>query len=507
MQSVKYRQKSQLTNLFNEMKAINFILITALISGTIYQCNPNESITKKGTINENAGFTITEAHQILSAAGTEYRMTDLGIISTEVYDQPDEHYPTIIIDPNKQFQQIEGFGGAFTDASAETFYKLPEEKQEELIKAYFSVDKGIGYTLMRTQINSCDFSSSTYSYDEIVGDKELNYFSIDPDREFRIPLIKRANTEAGGKLKLFASPWSPPSWMKTNNDMLHGGKLKPEYFQTWADYFVKYFEEYKKEGVDFWGLTVQNEPMATQTWESCLFTAEEERDFVKNYLGPTLESSKFNDHKIIIYDHNRGVMYQRASTVYDDPEASKYVWGAGYHWYTGDHFENLKLVNEAYPDKKLLFTEGCVYPFNFSTIGEWHWGERYGKSLIHDLNNSAVGWVDWNILLDEKGGPNHVSNFCLAPVIGDTRDGELHYMSSYYYLGHFSKYIRPGARRIISSSNNDDILTTAFINQDLTIAVVAMNMTDHAVDFKIWHNHVGVPQILPAHSISTTLLK
>ena len=466
---------------------------------------PENEGTEKFSADE-IQFSLQRATQYLTAEGTELRLSELAELEIEIYDQPDEHFPTLIIDPGKQFQEIEGFGGAITDASAETFYKLPGEKQEELLEAYFDKVDGIGYTLCRTHINSCDFSSESYAYAESPGDTSLENFSIARDLKFRIPLIREALNYNPLEIKLFASPWSPPAWMKTNNNMLQGGKLLPEYFQAWADYYVKFFDSYADEGLSFWGLTVQNEPMAVQTWESCIYTAEEERDFVKNYLGPTLEKHNYEDHKIIVYDHNRGVLYHRAGTIFDDPDASKYVWGAGFHWYTGDHFENVKLVTEAYPDKKLLFTEGCVFPFDYSKLNEWHWGETYGKSIIHDLNNSAVGWVDWNILLDETGGPNHVSNFCYAPVIGNTETGDLIYMNSFYYLGHFSKFIRPGAKRIICSSNNDDILATAFINKDESIAVVAMNQTEEKIDFRIWLAGKGIPVSLPAHSITTIML-
>jgi glucosylceramidase len=426
--------------------------------------------------------------------------------STQEFTQPDEHFPTLILDASKRFQTIEGFGGALTDAAAETFYKLPEDKQKELITAYFDKEKGIGYSLARTHIHSCDFSSESYAYSEVSGDKNLDHFSIKHDEEYKIPFIKEALEKTNHDLKLLASPWSPPAWMKTNNSMLQGGQLKPEYFQTWADYFVKFFKAYEAVGIPFWAMTVQNEPMAVQRWESCIFTAREEADFVKNYLGPTLEKNQMGDKKIIIWDHNRGLMYQRAKIAFDDPEASKYIWGTGFHWYTGDHFENVKLVQEAFPDKKTIFTEGCVFPFDYDKLGEWHWGERYGESIIHDLNNSAAGWIDWNVLLDENGGPNHVANYCYAPVIGNTKTGELIYMNSYYYLGHFSKFIRPGAQRIVCSSNYDDILATAFINPDETIAVVAMNMTDEDIEYKIWMEGKGVLTNLPAHSIATVIL-
>jgi len=490
-----------------ERKTVTFLTGMLVILLPLSQCNTGKTGFSTKQQTSAHGFFIESATQVITAKNTEYRLSEIKNLSITTYDQPDEHYPTIILDPEKQFQEIEGFGGALTDAAAETFYKLPDEKQAEILEAYFDPINGIGYNLCRTHINSCDFSSSSYAYSEVAGDSDLEHFSIDKDLEYRIPFIKEALSKAGGQMKLFASPWSPPAWMKTNNNMLQGGKLKPEYYAAWANYFVKFFEAYEKEGIRFWGMTVQNEPMATQTWESCLYTAEEERDFVRDHLGPALENSAYSDHKIIIYDHNRGVMYQRASAVYDDPEASKYVWGTGFHWYTGDHFENVSHVNDAFPDKKLLFTEGCVFPFDLTKLDEWHWGERYGESLIHDLNNFAVGWVDWNILLDETGGPNHVANFCYAPVIGNTATGEVHYMNSYYYLGHFSKYIKPGAKRIICSSNNDDILATAFINPDMSIAVVAMNMTDKQIDVKAWLDHQGVEISMPAHSISTLILR
>lgn len=445
----------------------------------------------------------SDASVYVTAKDTDFRLSQSGNVKFEEFKQPDEHFPTLIIDHKKTFQTIEGFGGALTDASAETFDKLPKEKQNELLSAYFDSEKGIGYNLCRTHINSCDFSSESYAYAEVEGDTELNHFSIDSDKKYRIPFIKEAIAKADGKIKLFASPWSPPAWMKTNNNMLQGGKLKPEYFQVWANYFVKYFEAYAKENIPFWGLTIQNEPMAVQRWESCIYSAENERDFVKNNLGPTLEKAGFGDMKVIIWDHNRGIMYQRAQVVYDDPEASKYVWGTGFHWYVGDHFENVRQVTEAFPDKKTIFTEGCVFPFNYDSLKVWHWGERYGESILKDLNNSAVGWVDWNILLDETGGPNHVANYCYAPIIGDTEKGELIYMNSYYYIGHFSKFIKPGAKRIICSSNYDNLLGTAFINSDGTISVVALNMTDEEIDFKLWIENKGFNAKSLPHSIMT----
>jgi glucosylceramidase len=294
--------------------------------------------------------------------------------------------------------------------------------------------------------------------------------------------------------------------------MLKGGKLLPEYRQTWADYYVKFIKTYEQLGMPIWGLSVQNEPMATQKWESCVFTGEEERDFIKDFLGPTLAKAGLGSRKLIAWDHNRDLLYQRASAVLDDPQAAKYVWGIGYHWYetwtgSGMLFDNVRRVHETYPDKNLLFTEGCLEKFDLATVNRWDLGEKYGMSMIGDFNAGTVGWTDWNVLLDETGGPNHVGNFCYAPIIGDTKAGKLIYTNAYYYIGHFSKFIRPGAKRVATASNRDALQTTAFRNPDGSVAVVVMNQTDKAQDFQLWMNGQAAGSTAAAHSIMTLVVK
>src|SRR5687767_11030077 len=178
-----------------------------------------------------------------TADSTDHRLSSTGSLEFKEKRQPFENEVSVFVDPTKTYQQFLGIGAALTDASAETFAKLPKDKQEEFLKAYFDKEKGIGYTLARTNIHSCDFSSGSYTY-VADGDRELKTFSVEHDRQYRIPLIKQAITAAGGKLTLYASPWSPPAWMKTNNNMLQGGKLKPEYYQTWANYFAKFIKAY-----------------------------------------------------------------------------------------------------------------------------------------------------------------------------------------------------------------------------------------------------------------------
>jgi glucosylceramidase len=442
-----------------------------------------------------------------TAAKTNHRISATEKLSFKPVGQPKETQVCVFVDPTKRFQTFLGVGGALTDASAETFAMLPKEKQREILNAYFDDQQGIGYKLARTNIHSCDFSSGSYTYvDE--GDQALKSFSVEHDQKYRIPFIKQALAATRGKLNIFASPWSPPAFMKDNNDILHGGRLKPEYYASWANYYTKFIKAYQGEGIPIWGISIQNEPMATQKWESCIYSGEEERDFLRDHLGPTLKRAGLGDKKIIAWDHNRDLIYQRASTMLSDPKAAQFVWGIGYHWYepwSGGEpmFDNVRLVYETFPDKHLIFTEGCVDSFDPKRIDEWKFGEQYGRSMINDFNNGTVGWTDWNILLDERGGPNHVGNFCFAPVHADTKTGEVTYLSSFYYIGHFSKFIQPGARRIASSPSRSQLLSTAFLNPDGKVTVVVMNSTEKSASYWLWLNgHAAEVSSLP-HSIQT----
>lgn len=403
--------------------------------------------------------------------------------------QPLETQICVFVNPSKTFQTVMGIGGAITDASAEVFAKLPAEKQKELLTAYYDKKNGIGYNVVRTNIHSCDFSSGSYTYIQ-EGDKALKTFDISHDKQFRIPLIKKAFGLIGKDVTFYVSPWSPPAFMKSNNNILRGGKLLPEYYQAWANYYVKFINAYQKEGMPIWGLTIQNEPMATQTWESCIYSAEEERDFLKNNLGPTLAKAGLGNKKIIVWDHNRDLMTQRASTILDDPQANKYAWGVGFHWYENwsggePMYDNVGKVQEMYPDKNLMFTEGCVEKFSAAKYQLWANGERYGRSMINDFNNGVVAWTDWNILLDENGGPNHVGNFCFAPIHGDLKTGNLIYTPSYYFIGHFSKFIDKGAKRISSAASRSQLLTTSFLNPNGKIVTVVMNQSNQSVTYNL----------------------
>lgn len=492
---------------------MNRKILSAILTLAVFACQPKQEVQTLEASVAAAKFSLAgkEVTIVTTAQDTDLRLTE----TTKAYfakaEQPKETEWSIFVNPDKPFQKMLGIGGAITDASAETFAKLSPEKQEELLEAYYDEEKGIGYSLSRTNIHSCDFSSGSYTYIE-EGDKELKTFDIKHDREFKIPMIKRAIAAAGGELMLYASPWSPPAFMKGKEHMLQGGKLLPEYRDAWATYYTKFIKAYEAEGMPIWGVSIQNEPMATQTWESCIYSAEDERDFLRDHLGPIMEKEGLGDKNIVVWDHNRDLIVNRANTIFGDPEAAKYAWGIGFHWYetwTGadPNFGNLRMVNENFPDKKLLFTEGCNERFDPAKYQYWPNAERYGRSMINDFNQGTVGWTDWNILLDETGGPNHVGNFCFAPIHADTRTGELIYTPSYYYIGHFSKFIKPEAARVSTASSRSQLLSTSFLNEDGILATVVMNPQNEAVTYKMYIGMQAVETTIPAHAMQTLVTK
>lgn len=439
-----------------------------------------------------------------SAAGNKLQKIEVAKISKADAE--------INIKPDEKFQEIIGFGGSFTESTAYLMNQIGKENRKQILDAYFG-ENGARYSLTRTHINSCDFSLSNYSYAPIEGDKELKHFSIDEDRDDIIPMIKEAMAVSKDGFKIMSSPWTAPVWMKDNKDW-KGGKLLPEYYDTWALFFSKYINEYKKEGIDIWGLTVENEPLGNgYNWESMHFTPEEMVDFVSKHLGPKLKADG-HDVKVLGYDQNRDELKEWADIMYKDEESSKYFDGMAIHWYasTFDYMpEALQYTHAKAPGKLMIQSEACVdaevphwnddawYWKKEATDWGWDWAPeeqkhlhpkyvpvyRYARDIIGCLNNWVQGWVDWNMVLDTQGGPNWANNWCLAPVIVDPKKDEVYYTPMYYTLAHFSKYIRPGAIRIGFESNNDDLMVTAAQNPDGSIAVVVLNMKEEAKQLKL----------------------
>jgi glucosylceramidase len=419
----------------------------------------------------------------------------------------------IFIDPEKKYQTITGFGGAFTESSAYLLNKLSKENRQKILDAYFSKE-GANYSLTRTHMNSCDFSLSNYSYTPVEGDKELKHFTIQEDMDDLIPMIKDAMATSEDGFKIFASPWTAAPWMKDNKKWV-GGHLLPEYYDTWALFFSKYIDAYKEQGIDIWGFTVENEPHGNgNNWESMHFSPKEMTDFVEFHLGPKLEADGYGDKIILGYDQNREGLKEWVDEMYRDEKSSKYFDGTAIHWYesTYDYFpKELQYAHSKAPNKLLIETEGCIdaevpvwqdddwYWRKEATDWGFDWREdekkylhpkyspvnRYARDIIGCLNNWVDGWVDWNMVLDTQGGPNWFKNWCIAPVIVDPEKDEVYFTPIYHTMVHFSKYIRPEAEVIHVDKSDDSLMVTAAKNPDGSIAVVVFNESESAQSFDV----------------------
>ncbi len=410
--------------------------------------------------------------------------------------------------PDQEYQTITGFGGSFTDATAHLLNRLSKENRSKILEAYFG-ETGARYSLTRTHINSCDFSLGNYAYAMVEGDSTLKNFSIDRDKADIIPVIKDAMATSREGFKILASPWTAPPWMKDNKDW-RGGKLLPEYYDTWALYFSNYIDAYSEEGIDIWGITVENEPLGNDNnWESMHFTAEEMTHFVANHLGPSMEEQGMGHIKILGYDQNREHLQHWVDVMYQNEASGKYFDGTAIHWYASTYEvfpEALQYAHNKAPNKYLIQTEACVdaevpawkddlwYWSKEATDWGWDWAQekdkylhpkyvpvyRYARDIIGCLNNWVDGWIDWNMVLDKQGGPNWFKNWCVAPVIVDPENDEVYFTPIYFTLAHFSKYIRPGAKRIGFEKTDENLIATAAKNPDGSIACILFNPNEES---------------------------
>ena len=408
--------------------------------------------------------------------------------------------------PDVTYQSIAGFGAALTEASGYVFSQMTPDTQQEFLDLCFGANAN-NYSLCRLSIQSCDFSLVPRSYME-KRDESLRGFSIDDDWAYVLPLVKATQT-VKPSLEFIASPWSPPAWAKTNRTMKYGGRLKRNSYDIWARMIVETIAAYLAEGVPIGRITVQNETQARQTWESCLYTAEQEADFLANHLKPALIRAGLGDVKVFVWDHNNEGMLDRARSIMRDSKCAKAVDGIAFHWYSGDHFDALRATRDLMgPDRELIFTEGC----DFYSAGDPYWelphAEHYAREIIGDLEAGANAFFDWNVLLDSSGGPNHVDNVCDAPVMYDASRGTLRLRLPYYYLGHFSRFIQPGARRMLVTRFVQDVETCGFVNPDGGKVLVVLNRTGHDVPFMLSRSSRVVERRIvkvtaPAHSIQT----
>lgn len=375
-----------------------------------------------------------------------------------------------------KYQRFEGFGGALTDASGFVFSKLNKEQQEEMLSMYFG-EENMGYNQVRIHMDSCDFSTRMYEADSFEADENLEKFSFKDTEKYIIPLLKEAEKAAGKKLNIMLSPWSPPSYMKTNGGRKKGGSLKPEYRKRWAKYICRYIEEFRKRGCKVNRISVQNEPKAVQEWDSCVYTPEEEKVFLRDFLAPSLKEHGFEDIEIFIWDHNKERAYERAEAILDK-DTQGLVSGVAFHWYSGDHFDALDLIHQVYPDKKLILSESCLEFGKYEKDAQQENAERLAHDMIGNLNHGMCGFYDWNILLDSEGGPNHTRNFCDAPYLFDIGSQNLIKRKCLDYNWHFAHFIKPGAVRTACTRYTDKLDFTAWENPDGNFVFILLNRTE-----------------------------
>lgn len=427
---------------------------------------------------------------------------------------PDEGQENELINlyPQVQYQEMEGFGGAITDSAAYIYSLMEEEQKIEMLKQYFDTSN-MKYRLVRIPIDSCDFSLEHYEADgeEIDNEKidengeRFRHFSFERVEKYILPMLDAAEKYYGGRLDIMLTPWSPPAYMKTNGQRNHGGKLKEKYRKRWAEYICRYIEEYKTRGYHVTKLTLQNEPKAVQTWDSCIYTAEEEKLFLRDYMWPTLLEHHLEDIEIYLWDHNKERAFEWAQQIIDE-DTDKMIAGVAFHWYSGDHFEALRMIRENFPNKKLLLSEACIEYSKFKADDYLKNAQKYGHDMIGNLNEGMNTFLDWNLILDEKGGPNHVENYCDAPYLFDTKKRELAESNILGYLWHFSHFIEPGSVRIGFSRYTDKLEITAFRKENKMI-VVMLNQTKETIPAYIRIGEECVKIMAEPESISSGVIE
>ena len=405
--------------------------------------------------------------------------------------------------PEIERQKILGFGGAFTEAAAYNYSLMSPELKEKFMEACFG-ESGNRYSLGRVHIGSCDFALAPYSEAYLP---DLSDFNIEQDKKYIIPMIRDALKKAGRKFFLLASPWSPPAFMKDTGELNHGGVIKPEFYGTYAEYFAKFILAYRGEGIEISAVTVQNEPHAKQRWESCRWTATEEAVFAANYLRPTLDKNGLKDVKIMIWDHNKERVLNRADESFAVPGARDAIWGMGYHWYSGEHFDNLSLFREKYPEKEIIETEFCS-----ESCGNFDDDKRtrnYASEYINSLRFGSAGLLDWNLLLDPAGGPYHwrkEPGGCSAAFYYDAENKELIQDGIYGAINTVVSQLDAGDRVVAISTAKQNVPTVAVKKADGKIILFVLNASDEELPIAVRMGEKAGMFSLPPMSVSANTI-
>lgn len=414
------------------------------------------------------------------------------------FDEISNDLPSIEVDESKTFQAIDGFGFTLTGGSADLLYALPVEQRKTLLKELFGRDEqSIGINYLRISVGASDLSATTFSYNDIPAgeeDLDLKYFSIAKEKESLLPILKEI-LAINPKIKILGSPWSAPTWMKTNNSTV-GGKLKPAYYKVYADYFVKYVQAMAAEGVTIDAITIQNEPLHPGNNPSMLMEAVEQADFIKNALGPAFETAAI-ETKIILYDHNAD-RPDYPITVLDDKEAAKYIDGSAFHLY-GGKIEALSEVHEAHPDKHLYFTEQWVGgPGDFPKELQWH----VSNLIIGAVRNWSRNVLEWNLAATSDYKP-HTDGGCTSCLGAISIDGTAITRNvAYYIIGHASKFVPDGSKRI-ASNLVDGLDNVAFLTPEGKKVLVVLNSDSQVKSFHITYRGKQVQTSLDAGAVMT----
>uniref|UniRef100_A0A674JQU5 Glucosylceramidase n=1 Tax=Terrapene triunguis TaxID=2587831 RepID=A0A674JQU5_9SAUR len=388
-----------------------------------------------------------------------------------------------------------------------------------------SCPTGIEYNLVRIPMASCDFSVRLYTYDDSEGDFELRNFSLtEEDTKLKIPILQHAQAVARTPLSLYASPWTSPTWLKTNGAMTGRGTLKgkpgDKYHKTWANYFIRFLDEYAKHNLTFWAVTAGNEPTAGEIvfypFQCLGFSPEHQRDFIAQDLGPALANSSHKGIELIMLDDQRVMLPYWAEVILNDPVAASFINGIGIHWYL-DFLApidlTLSITHHLFPSYYLLSTEASTGSYFWEprvVLGGWDRGSKYSHSILTNLNNYVTGWTDWNLALDLEGGPNWSKNYVDSPVIVDSSKDLFYKQPMFYHMGHFSKFVPEGSQRVrlvISKKCYKCILEyAAFLRPDGAAVLVVLNRYPTDVPFGISDPGVGfIEAVAPADSIQTYL--
>ncbi|KAJ8924253.1 hypothetical protein NQ315_007045 [Exocentrus adspersus] len=504
------------------------LLSSSLVAVTLSQsCNIRD--TDEGTVCVcNAKYcdsvpsldVSTGKYQVYSTSktklGFESTSGDLTEDGTEI-----EGASAITLNSTTKYQTIIGFGGAFTDSTGINIKSLPEDVQSKLMESYFG-KSGVEYSLCRVPIGGTDFSTRGYSYDDVENDTALEHFALqEDDFDYKIPFIQQANELRGAPIQLFASAWTAPPWMKTNNDWAGTGFLKEEFYQLWADYILKFFEEYAKQNVTFWGMTTQNEPIDGFVPNVILkindmgWSPSQMNKWIGENLGPTIRNSKYKDLKIMIHDDSR-ITLPLLLPIINNETTMKYADGAAVHWYTDFLIPSIAL-DLLKSDKEGWFfisSEACAGSLKVLGFeepvekGSWRRAASYIDDIVDNLEQGAGGWVDWNMVLDETGGPTYINNTVDSPILVNATSKEFYKQPMFYALGHFSKFVIPGSVRIEASVGEDleDVRVVAFERPDNVTAVVIYNSGSDEINLQLRDSGSQSATIkIKAMSINTVL--